>query len=90
MGAAMTKNKSNNAISIAFAYAMAYTIMALMCDNPVVKDKFFTPFIFLVCGVWLFEYLCQKTQVNPQKADTILSMAYILSVIAGGIVGIWF
>lgn len=83
------KNESY-ASNIGFAYAMSYTIMALIFDNPVVKEKFITPFAFLVCGVWLFEYICKKKQVSPQKIDDILGVVYILAVLSGAIVGIWF
>ena len=82
-------NKSD-AINIGFAYGMAYTIMALVFENPVVREKFFTPLSFLVCGVWLFEYICKKKQINPQKVDNILGIVYILAIVTGAIVGIWF
>lgn len=84
------KNKSYSPPDIAFAYGVAYTIMALVFDNPVVREKFFTPFAFLLCGVWLFKYICEKKQIDTQKADNILGILYILSAIAGAIVGIWF
>lgn len=80
----------NDAINIGFAYGTAYTVMALVFDNPVLREKFFTPFTFLACGVWLFEYICKKKQINPQKADNILGIVYILAIVAGAIVGIWF
>lgn len=84
------KNKSYSPPDVAFAYGMAYTVMALVFGNPVVREKFFTPVAFLVCGIWLFEYVCKKKQISHQKSDNILGVLYILSAIVGAIVGIWF
>lgn len=86
----MTEKFNLPACNVAYGYAMTYTIMALVFDNPVVKEKFITPFSFLVCGVWLFEYVCEKKQVSPQKINDILSVVLILAVLSGAIVGIWF
>lgn len=83
------KNKSYSPPDIAFAYGVAYTIMALVFDNPVVREKFFTPFAFLLCGVWLFEYICEKKQINPNKINHILDSVFYLSVVLGAVVGIW-
>ena len=49
----MTEKFNLPACNVAYGYAMAYTIMALVFDNPVVKENFLRPLLF-----WYVAYGC--------------------------------